>query len=1606
MRRWWLGVAMAALGACDDGSSVGGGGAPPPDEKPAAGTLRLEEREIAARPDGARTHVDLVLHRTGGVTIEGRAKVEVLRLSDGAVVATGDAPFTADAAANPVTIPVDFQPDAATPGGRADYVLLYRVEWDDDALWGRRSLFTAQPPSEAQLVGPDHFRTGAASFLRVIARDPRTGRALPDVPVSLSLEREDAEPVALPGGVTDAIGQAALPVQFDDAQVGDARLVVRLEAPDGPQEIRANVAVERATKVLLTTDKPLYQPGQTIHLRALALRRPALTPDADQPLVFEVYDGKGNTLDRQTIETDGHGIAATTFRIAGEVNTGAWRLVAKIGDITTEKTVTVDRYALPKYDVDVNLDQEVYLAGSQLEGSIALRYFFGEPVRGGHVTVVGATLDTGRTPFAEVQGATNDDGLFRFTMRLPDYVVGLPLEQGGGLVELGITATDTAGQERQVARTLRIAKAALEVAVVPESGEIAPGLVNELLVRSLDATGRPVAARHELSILDGGGNALPAKEFETDRDGLARVAIPVAGERLQLRVVSTDADGHRVENAFEFFAGVGRAEGAVLVRPERALYRVGETLNVDVLVDGAPDRVYLDVVRAGQTVLTSILTPDAQGRARYALDLAADHAGALEIDAYYLAQGSSLRRDRASVYVEPADALRIAVRTDRPQYAPGEEARLTFEVTDGQGQGSAAALGLNIVDEAVFGLMEFRPGLEKAYFQIESELAQPRYQIGVPDLATLASDPAAADDPVRQAEAKLLFAAGGLPPAGLSINTFALAQSEAQALVKPAVQRLATAFVEALRGEVSAGRVDAAGLGDLVASGFASSYDPWGKPIEARLMGDQLVVTSLGPDEAAGTPDDIRFEFPLYLVLYGEQVDRDFDDDGANGPFPAPPEAGGGGGAGGGPAGNGGGAPRVRRNFPETLFVEPALITDGQGRAEITVPLADSITTWRLSAMANSAEGLLGSTDAGVRVFQDFFVDLDVPATLTRGDEYGVPVALYNYADAPQTVRLQVQAGDWYELLGPVEQEVDLGPGEVRGVRLPIRVQRVGLHELTVFAIGDRLQDAVARAVRVEPDGQKVETATTGRLEGNISRAVTLPADAVEGSGRLIVKLYPGLFATVVEGLDGLLSMPSGCFEQTSATTWPNVLVTKYMRESGTVTPEIDVRASEFINTGYQRLLTFEVQGGGFEWFGSPPAHVVLTAYGLLEFTDMATVRTVDAAMIDRTRAWLLAQQKADGHWEIAQRGLDETGNLTDPVAVTAYVAFALAAAGERGEPLDRARGYLEARLEGMGTYTLALFANFMAAYQPNGPLTGRIIAELARRVSETVEGDLSRWETDEQTTTYGGGEYAWIETTALATHALLVVGAHPDVAQAALNWLVSKKSPGGNWGSTAGTVWTIKCMLRALSGGRDERADATITVRFDGQQQASFRVTPDNADVMRQADLSALLVPGQEHLVEIAIEGQGNLQYGIVEGHHQPWAEAPPAEGPLSITVEYDRTQLAVDDTVMATVTIANNDLAFADMVMVDLGIPPGFDLMTADLDALRDAGVFRRHEHTERQLLLYFDVVRPERPLTFQYRLVARDPIRAQAPRSRIYSYYNADVGADAEPIEFEVQ
>ncbi len=148
-----------------------------------------------------------------------------------------------------------------------------------------------------------------------------------------------------------------------------------------------------------------------------------------------------------------------------------------------------------------------------------------------------------------------------------------------------------------------------------------------------------------------------------------------------------------------------------------------------------------------------------------------------------------------------------------------------------------------------------------------------------------------------------------------------------------------------------------------------------------------------------------------------------------------------------------------------------------------------------------------------------------------------------------------------------------------------------------------------------------------------------------------------------------------------------------YMRRTNSVHPEVERRARQNIEIGYQRLLGFEVKSepGGFDWWGKPPANLFLTAYALLEFHAMAEVHPVDPALLARIQAWLLAHQQADGSWSPA--GVKATWSADfargRSQVLTAYVAWGLARAGA---PSAKANAWLEAHADAtQDPYAVAL---------------------------------------------------------------------------------------------------------------------------------------------------------------------------------------------------------------------------------------------------------------------------------------------------------------------------
>jgi uncharacterized protein YfaS (alpha-2-macroglobulin family) len=696
---------------------------------------------------------------------------------------------------------------------------------------------------------------------------------------------------------------------------------------------------------------------------------------------------------------------------------------------------------------------------------------------------------------------------------------------------------------------------------------------------------------------------------------------------------------------------------------------------------------------------------------------------------------------------------------------------------------------------------------------------------------------------------------------------------------------------------------------------------------------------------------------------------------------------------------------RVRSYFPELLYTNPSVITDESGHGLITLAMADSITTWRMTALANSKAGQLGNGEGSLRVFQEFFIDLDLPIALTKDDEVTIPVAVHNYLKKAQTVQVQLETAPWFDLLEKeTKKTVEIAANDVGKVDYRIRAKKLGKNRITIYGWGEEKEDAVAREVEVRPNGEEQFITFNGRLSEDVSHVIDFPANALPEASKVLLRIYPGIFSQVVEGLDSMLRMPYGCFEQTSSICYPNILALDYMKRTDQVTPEIEMKAREYINLGYQRLVTFEIDGGGFEVFGNPPANRVLSAYGLLEFGDMNKVYPIDERIIERTQRWLVTQQEKNGSWQ-ADKNYSHAemwkAIQNNPALVTAFITWALGESGYRGEALDTARGYLKDHVkDAKDSYTMAMIANAWAAKDPNDPALGDLLERLKAQAVETR--DTIKWPC-EASLSFAHGEVATIETTALATIAMIKTGRYPTEVGKALNYLINQKDPQGTWHSTHATVLALKAMVLSL-GNATEQMEGMVTVSLDGKAVGKIEITPENCDVVRLLNLG-VIADGGKHNVELQLEGEGSVLYQLVGTYFTPWENGKRKE-PLSISVNYDRTELERNETVTCRVTARNNAGRRAEMVILDVGIPPGFEVQSHALDDAVKSKKIAKYSMTGRQVTIYLRSLDGDETFTLEIPMKARLVIVAKSPESKVYEYYNPEVHGFDQTEELRVR
>ena len=560
--------------------------------------------------------------------------------------------------------------------------------------------YLSPSPIDLKVLGQTQLLADAAGSLRVLLIDHSNGQACAGVPVRISLRNKSSgETVELASFTTDAQGTGQPRFRVPDWAGADCELQVSADDA-GHESITYPVTVHRSRQVMLSSDKPVYQPGQIIHIRSLALRRPDLQPVAGEEATFTVTDPNGNVIFKNRMKNSEYGIASTDCELATEILEGDYVIGCTIGDTASRLGVEVKKYVLPKFKIGLTLDKPYYAPKDKITATFDAAYFFGKPVAGGTVEL---NADIAGTGMPSQTAKTDDNGKATISFDLPTDLRQMA-DSHDVTLRLRTSITDTAGQKQEKTETLIITNSPLKIEAFAENGTLLAGFANTIYVFTSYADGRPAHTRIN------GLAAIGHDGLTTNALGMTEFLYTPDAHGLDVTLGVTDDQG--VFTIKNISIPCGPAGADFLLRTDKAVYDGGDTMTLTIL-GGGTGAVYVDILKDGQTRLTETIA-QVNGKEELHIDLPPELSGTLQLCAYRLAaDGTTIRKTR-TLYVRLAGNLQVQTTTDQTEYRPDQRAKVNLALRDKAGRPIRGAVSLAAVDEAVYSVLDKVPGSEDA----------------------------------------------------------------------------------------------------------------------------------------------------------------------------------------------------------------------------------------------------------------------------------------------------------------------------------------------------------------------------------------------------------------------------------------------------------------------------------------------------------------------------------------------------------------------------------------------------------------------------------------------------------------------------------------------------------------------------------------------------------------------------------------------------------------------------------------------------------------------------------------------------------------------------
>uniref|UniRef100_A0AAQ6ILG4 Uncharacterized protein n=1 Tax=Anabas testudineus TaxID=64144 RepID=A0AAQ6ILG4_ANATE len=524
----------------------------------------------------------------------------------------------------------------------------------------------------------------------------------------------------------------------------------------------------------------------------------------------------------------------------------------------------------------------------------------------------------------------------------------------------------------------------------------------------------------------------------------------------------------------------------------------------------------------------------------------------------------------------------------------------------------------------------------------------------------------------------------------------------------------------------------------------------------------------------------------------------------------------------------------VRTFFPETWIWDLVAVGES-GMQNLSVTVPDTITTWETEAFCLSPQGFSLAPRQNLTVFQPFFIELTLPYSIIRGEQFELKATIFNYLTSCIMVTVTPEPSLQYTLtpLSGDQYTSCLCGNERKTLRWSMNPLALGTVNVSVTAEAVASQDLCGNEVVSMPDRGRIDMVTQSLIV-KVGKALSedvdiqLPENVIDGSARASVSVLGDILGRALQNLDGLLRMPHGCGEQNMALLAPNIYILQYLRSTKQLTPAISEKATNFLISGYQRQLNYKHRDGAYSAFGQGEGNTWLTGFVLRTFVKARSFIYIDPEVMKASFSWLKSIQQGNGCFKMIGKLFHNRmkGGVSDEVTLSAYITAAFLEMNISADPvITKSLSCLKESISDLSnTYTTALLA-YVFTLAGDMETRGHLLQHLDTVASK--QGGLFHWsQTAAETSASLSVEIS--SYVLLAKLSASPTGEELIYSSRIVKWLTGQQNYYGGFSSTQDTVVALQALALYSTLVFSPQGSSTVTVQSPSGQ-LTFDVNQKN---------------------------------------------------------------------------------------------------------------------------------------------------------------------------------